>query len=161
MSLRIYLKKEDIPSDETLITDVEDEYYKHTLPINEYTKKLFKTVDQITLNDDGTLVDRFGYKVKEDAICNGSKAAVCVLMSDDIIALTESGYNARDFIIKNLNKGKILLLNRAITIEGYAELIDAIIGNYRFNTVWRLNYYLTEEYEICEPDLSLEGISHV
>lgn len=161
MSLRIYLREEDIPNNEILVKDVEDEYFKHNLPINEFTKNLLKTIDQLTLNDDETLIDRFGYKVSEDVICNGSKAAMCVLMSDDVISLNECGYNARDFIIKNLKRGKVLMLQRALTIEGYEEAIDVIIDNYRFTTVGRLNYYLTDEYEICEPDLSLEGISYV
>ena len=157
--LKLYINS--IPDNIKCINDVEKGFASINLKCTDKEKELVSRIENGTLIDSMSFIDRFGYKLYTTELSTGCKAALCALnYKDSVINLVECGLNARDAIISLCNVGSVLIDSNSATISNKyvdKDTLDVSIGDYRFTDIDRLNTYIFEEYPF-NPDINKKGI---
>lgn len=158
--IRLYL--DEVPSNLCVINDVEKQFASLALECTEKEKELVRLIEQGTLIDSTSFIDRFGYKLYNSELSTGCKAGLCVLnCKDKVVNLIECGLNARDCIISLCDVGAVLIDTNSATISNeYSENILVQIDDYEFTSLSRLNSYIFNEYPF-EPNLDDLGIRKI
>lgn len=157
--LNIYLDK--YTGNEDVIHDVNEGILMLDIKDNDKNRELIEAIEHGKYNDNLSYIDRYGYKLSIQNMSNGCKAALCLNNSNAIIDLRECGENAISLIVGIMRKGSIIMPLRQRDLSAlYGDEIDASIGEYRFSSMKRLNYYLSDEYPF-NPDMSIGGIEYV
>lgn len=143
--LNIYLDRFKITGKE-IVTDIEKEFAMLKLRGTELEKLLVQKIEKGRFHDKISFIDRFGYKLYNENLSTGCKAALCVVNKPDkVIDLIECGNNARDIIIALCREGNILMHDNGITISSkYRNRIEVGIEDKKFTDVNSLNQYLEE-----------------
>lgn len=150
------------PANLSEILDAEEGFTRIIDGIADTTvnRALIATIDKGTYLDSQNFIDRFGNKQPLAYVSTGCKAALCVTsLADCVILMSECGRNAINAILQLCTSGNIIL---PFDYSGIATLDtskkDIHVGNYKFTSLQRLQYYLLNEFP-DEPDLSIGGIS--
>lgn len=158
--LTLYLDKLPDEVSNMLEYDVEELFKRTALRCADNEKKAIMEIEQGELIDSGSYIDRFGYKLRIDELSTGCKAVLCVLNhTDKIINFIECGLNARDYAVKHLNDGAIMIgeFNVTFMTYGFKDPIDVKMDGYRFTDLDRLNTYLKQDF-YYGVDLTIPGI---
>ena len=138
----------DVP-DEKIIRDVEREFMLMMMQDNEVNRKLMLEIDQAKYLHPYDFIDRLGRTLPIKMLSTGCKAGIIVAANPDTIVDTvEAGYNARDAIIRNVRKGRMILYydDIAIACPGSKDCeIDVLYSGIHFASLNELNDYLMHE----------------
>lgn len=157
--LKVYL--DEYTGNEDVIHNVNEGILMIDVNDDKDSRELIETIEQGKYNDTLSYIDRYGYKLSIQSMSNGCKAALCLNNSNSIIDLRECGENAISLIVGIMRKGSIIMPLRQRDLSAlHGDEIDASIGRYRFSSMKRLNYYLSDEYPF-KPDMSIGGIEYV
>lgn len=161
--LNLFLEGE-VNSDKKIINDVEVYFMMFKLDFSEIEKRMVKLIEEGSLinGDNMHFIDRFGCKLPLDFMSTGCKAALSVIhCGDNIINLLECGINAQEFIVTELKDGSIFIPYHDDGFyrgSSFSKSIDVGLDGYRFTDLSRLNYYLTDERFLVEPDMKMSGV---
>ena len=101
------------------IVDIDAEFSKILITVDDNMRRIVKAIDQGELIDSNKFMDRFGVVLYLSELSTGCKAAICVYKNAELIVDTqECGLNARDAIFNYCENGKILLHDFSVTING-------------------------------------------
>lgn len=142
--LHIYFRDEDTFDKSKLIEDVEDAFNYIRLGEHPEENDIVKYIDQAEINDEVSIIDRFGYKLTKFNLSTGSKAALVVLNNPDkIVSLIECGINAVSAIITYCKNGSVVLTTDENAIMFKRKpVIDVEIDGFRFDNFGDLNEYI-------------------
>lgn len=155
------IERSSVILDKTTILDIEGEFSCLNLKDNELNRKLIKEIEHGEYINSVTFKDRFGVTLSTEDLSTGCKAAILLGSNPDKrVSLLECGSNALISVYKNIKQGKALVYDRYAkfdTLHPNNIIIDVVLNGYRFTTLDRLNYYITDE-QGYDVDLSREGI---
>lgn len=101
------------------IVDIDAEFSKILITVDDNMRRIVKAIDQGELIDSNKFIDRFGVSLYLSELSTGCKAAICVYINPKLIVDTqECGLNARDAIFNYCENGKILLHDFSVTVNG-------------------------------------------
>lgn len=146
--LHLYLDEVPKHLEDKLVNDVEKQFAKISLKCTAKEEELVRIIEQGTLINDVSFIDRFGFRLYNTELSTGCKAALCVLNSpDNIINLIECGLNARDAIISLCNVGAVLIDSNTITIASHynSEKLYVELDGITFTNINDLNKYIFYE----------------
>ena len=87
------------------IVDINAEFSKTLIAVDDNTKRIVKAIDQGELIDSNKFKDRFGVSLYVSELSTGCKAAICAYYHPELIVDTqECGLNARDAIFNYCEK---------------------------------------------------------
>ena len=129
------------------IIDPEDEFTKIDVLGTDYVKRAMQIIDQATYVDIATFIDRFGRALPIKELSIGCKIAILVQESNlPKIHSIECGFNARDFIICNANRGTLIMYKPGIPFSDLTPNQDGNIDVYaddmHFTSLYELNEWL-------------------
>lgn len=100
------------------IVDIDAEFSKTLIKVDENIKNIVKAIDEGELVDSNKFIDRFGVSLYVSELSTGCKVAICTYYNPDFIVDTqECGLNARDAIFNYCENGKILLHDFSVTVN--------------------------------------------
>jgi hypothetical protein len=100
------------------IVDIEAEFSKILITVDDNIRKIIKAVDKGELLDTNKFKDRFGVVLYVSELSTGCKAAICTYFNpNSIVDTQECGLNARDAIFNYCEDGKILLHDFSVTVN--------------------------------------------
>lgn len=162
--LNLYLGVEKEYSDLNLDMDMEFRFLQISLDFNAVEDRLVNLIDKghLISNDQMHFIDRFGSKLPLICLSTGCKSALCVLHIKQgvVVDLGECGHNAQTIILTELKSGEVYIpfYDMAFYRElDFNDIIDVGLDGYRFTSLERFNYYLTDERPF-KPDMSMTGI---
>ena len=107
--------------------DIEDLFSYHTLPDCPYCKMALEEIDHAIFCDAHSFTDRCGFRLPKSKLSAGCKTALlCWLEPDRVVSCIDAGLNARDFIIRNADRGKLLLFRPDVTVSGPNKEIEVL-----------------------------------
>lgn len=167
--LTIYLDRKDIPDGMVVIEDMEKAFICNRIKLSgtEEERAIIETIEEGAWRDTNRFEDRFGTLLYLTELSTGSKAALAILNgeSNEVYNLIECGSNAISAILNHCKRGSVLLEKnlREDIYSGFEDNgctdIHIRLGNYVFNSIDRLNYYLEWEIDTDEIDMSMEGVA--
>ena len=157
---------EEKPDSSLKCVDDVELYFQTGIKLNfdAVEENFIKLIDKGSLikGNRGSFLDRFGNKLPLDYLSTGCKAALCVLYcGENVINLVECGINAQTVIVTELKDGCIFIPYHDDGFyrgSSFSKSIDVGLDGYRFTDLSRLNYYLTDERFLVEPDMKISGV---
>lgn len=159
--LKLYL--EELPNDVVLIDDMEYLFSCISLFVDDVEKRLVMEIEHGELIDDVYFKDRFGISLYLSNLSTGCKSALCVYHNKNgVLNLDECGINAQTSILSNIRNGSVYIpYNDTLFFNEFSsDDIDVCLDNYRFTSLKRLNYYISDE-RYLGVDMNMEGIYYV
>ena len=167
--LKLYIidTGDSVDNNKEVIVDVEAYFSKIDGISNSMEVRHFiKSIDHGEFVSDREFKDRSGRLLPVSDLSTGCKTAIIVSMyPDTIVDIAESGYNARDEIIKTCKNGNIVLDSLDMTVSGNGKTkIDVENNGYEIKTIERLNRYISDEKPfkpIMDSDIMEVTVWHI
>ena len=130
------------------IRDAEREFAFRGLTVTDTSKRLIQKIEKAVLYDDGTIIDRFEYRIYSSDLSTGCKTALLVNEGYPPVSLEGCGYNAIDDII-NYCSGEVVVKTPR---DDFSELDTGnlpvfCVKGIKIKGVENLNRYLDGEFD--------------
>lgn len=163
--LHIYFDDDkNIP--EYSVTDIESEFDDIKITGTTEERLAIEDIDNGEYLDEYTFKTRLGTVARIQDLSTGCKAVLVALhKTHKPLYLIECGANAVSAILHMCKEGTVVV-NGYLKFEvlpfmgGDDAKIDVELDGYRFTTLGRLNYYLSDERG-ADPNLNIRGIEYV
>lgn len=130
-----------------IIRDAENSFLKGVTALNQDQNDIIQFIDQAHVDNDGKLIDRFGYKIRMDDISTGCKAALLVeIYPNSIIDTLECGVNALEAILTFCKNGYVIMppLENSLKLKNADAIISVEYNGNIFNTAKELNDFIDD-----------------
>lgn len=133
---------------------------KFKLKGSSLDRKLIREIEHGEYISNTEYCDRFGRVLPIWCMSTGCKVALCIAnLPDVLIDLVECGDNALVAIFRYCKDGNARLFDTDRCINNANDFnCDIKFNGYRFTLFSRFQHYLKEEYNLCEPNMRMEGI---
>lgn len=148
MSLQIYFEGMDALPDMPIERDVEALFMKIRLDGCEYDKAILKEVEKGQYVDNLHFIDRFGVTLLRDFLSTGTKAALALYYSSDVMVWgVEIAHDALAEIVKHCRKGNLLLPASNYYVECKLDdvEIDVICKGRHYTSMHEFAEYMMED----------------
>lgn len=130
------------PAEIPIVTNVESAFLWAKFEATEENKALVRKIEQGTLVDRATFIDRMGYRLYTECLSTGCKAALLVQNTDKLIDLRECGLNAINTILTTCKSGKVLMDPPSLEFEGEGIPVEIMLDGRVFHNIKQLNDYM-------------------
>lgn len=141
--LNIYTKKEYLPCNKKVITDIESFFSMVRLKDDGLTREILKSVEEAEFIDTETFRDRFGRELFIGNLSTGAKGLLCIYYYPEyVFDIRELGVNCRN-ILSIFPAGNILVTNPNFIISDYNDNeLRCYVNNQFFDSFSDVNLQL-------------------
>ena len=155
--LKIFIRDEPYPDGIEIIDNIEAAFVKYKFKNTEFERSILRVIENATIYNTNSFVDRFGNKLPISDLSTGTKAALLInAYPDKLIDTIECGLNALSSILSLCKDGNILMHDYQTHlpyVDDVNPMVDACLDQYRFDNLDRLCEYLCNERPFA-PDMS-------
>lgn len=139
----IYTKKECLPCNKKVITDIESFFSMVRLKDDGLTREILKSVEEAEFIDTETFRDRFGRELFIGNLSTGAKGLLCIYYYPEyVFDIRELGVNCRN-ILSIFPEGNIFVSNPNFQISTYNNnKFRCYVDNQFFNSFSEVNLQL-------------------
>lgn len=148
MSLQIYFEGMDVLPDMPIERDVEGLFTKIRLDGCEYDKAILEELEKGQYVDNLHFIDRFGITLPRNCLSTGTKAALALYHSSDVMVWgLEIAHNALAEIVKHCTKGVLLLpaSNYYVACEIDDRVIDVVCKGKKYTSMHEFAEFMMED----------------